>query len=239
MRKRFLRICFYTFSMYVATHIVVFILLPFVLLISFFSKKAMPIIKRRFVKILFFLVGKKPEVHGLENLEKGKAYLIIPNYPSFYASFALIGVFPDASIVANAFTAKIPLLGHFLKQMDTIFVDPKRIRSTMLAIDKGLKVNKGRNNVLIFPEGQRTPDGQIHAFKRGFTYFLRNSTLNLLPVTLNGFYQMKPMKRFYFDPDSNPQILLHKPISNSEVKQLSDTDLMTKAESIIAGSYKP
>ena len=58
------------------------------------------------------MVGKKPEVLGLENIEEGNAYLIVPNYPSFYAGFAMIGVFPETSIVAHAFILKVLLLGQ-------------------------------------------------------------------------------------------------------------------------------
>ncbi len=223
--------------MYIITHIVVFTVLPVGLLLAAINKKWIPKIKRWFARILFAIVGKKPEVIGLENIEDGKAYLILPNYPSFYASFAMMGVFPDAAVVAQAFTAKIPVLGYFLRQMGTMFVDPRRVQSTFHTIDRGMKSNGGKTSVLIFPEGQRTPDGQIKQFKRGFTYILRRSSLDLLPVTLNGFYQMKPVKRFYFDPVTKPEIILHEPITNAQAKKMSDGELIESAQNIILHTY--
>jgi 1-acyl-sn-glycerol-3-phosphate acyltransferase len=123
--------------------------------------------------------------------------------------------------------------------MGAIFVNPKRGRSALKAIDMGLKFVGGITSVLIFPEGQRTPDGQIHKFKRGFIYILKQSSLDLLPVTLNGFYRMKPMKRFYFDPDTKPEIIIHKSISNSRVREMSEKDLLEETTNIIGRFYRP
>jgi len=169
------------------------------------------------------------EVRDLEKVDPGSGYLIIFNYPSFYTMFLLMKLFPDASIIAAAFVSRIPLLGQFMKQIGTIFVDPKKGRKTYQAIEIALE--GGVESVIILPEGERTPDGHVQDFKRGFTYILKHSSLDLLPVTLNGFYTLKPVKRFYLDPDTNLEVVIHRPLRNSDIQKLTDRELRETAES--------
>ena len=234
--RRLIRIVLYTFSMYVVTHALVFMLLPFGILMVALAPGSIPKLKGWFTELLFSIVGKHLRVSGLGHMEEGKQYLIIANYPSFYASFALMNVFPEAAVVANAFIKNVPLLGLFMKRIGTIFVNPSKGRRTKRAIDLGLSEQEARS-IIIFPEGQRTPDGLIHTFKRGFTYILRGSSLGLLPVTLNGLYQLKPMKRLYLDPDAEPKMIIHPSLSNTRAREMKDKELLTAAMDTIQSAY--
>jgi len=239
MMKRVFGIFFSTLSMYLVTHLIVFLLLPFGLVLAIFNQnKALRWLKPKFVDILFLIVGKRIQITGEENLDVGTGYLIISNYPTFYTMFVLMKIFPDAFIVAKAFISKIPILGHFMKQIGTVFVDPKKGRSTE-SIGEALRKGSKAMSILILPEGERSPDGSIQRFRRGFVYILRNSTLDLLPVTLNGFYILKPMKRFYMNPFTNLEVRIHKPIPRMIIDQKADGELIEMAGSTIRGSYHP
>jgi 1-acyl-sn-glycerol-3-phosphate acyltransferase len=89
------------------------------------------------------------------------------------------------------------------------------------------------------PEGARTLDGKIHRFKRGFLYILRQSSLDLLPITLNGLYKLKPVKRLYLDPDAELEMVIHTPINNSVARQMTDEALLTTVHSLINSVYQP
>ncbi len=241
--KRSARITFYTFSMYVVTHIIVFTLLPIGLMVLTLDRKhshqnKIYEYKVRFVDWLLKIVRKQLVIRGLENVEDEKNYLIVANYPSFYTGFVLMKVFPKALIVVHAFMARIPVMGHFLKRVGTTFVDSKGPRSTKKVIDRMLREHKGRS-IIILPEGQRTYDGQIKRFKQGFTYILRNSSLDLLPITLNGFYQLKPINRKYIDPDAKLEFIVHKPISNAVIRDMDDEEIINMTIAIISESYRP
>jgi 1-acyl-sn-glycerol-3-phosphate acyltransferase len=134
---------------------------------------------------------------------------------------------------------KVPLLGQILGQLGTIFVQPGLAGQGKRAIDFHLNEHDIATSVIILPEGARTPDGEIHRFRRGFLYILRQSSLDLLPVTLNGLYQLKPIKRFHIDPDANLELIIHPPVSNSTVRQMSDEELLTLVHNIISSVYRP
>jgi 1-acyl-sn-glycerol-3-phosphate acyltransferase len=233
------RIVVFTLSMYIVTHLFVFVTLPFAILISYIDQERMPTLKQWFAKSLFAFVGKEMRVLGYDNVNPGHAYVIVANYPGFYAGFALIGAFPQASVVAHAFVKRVPLLGQILGRLGTIFVQPGKAGQGRRAIDFHLSKQDAAHSVIILPEGTRTPDGMIRGFRRGFVYILRQTSLDLLPVTLNGLYRLKPMRRFYLDPDAEPEIVIHAPVSNATARLLSDEELLTRVQNVIGSVYQP
>jgi len=63
--------------------------------------------------------------------------------------------------------------------------------------------------------------------------------MDLLPVTLSGFYRLKPLKRPYLDPDSDLEIVIHKPIDHSVVQGLENERLLKLTVETIKELYRP
>ena len=236
---RFGRILGYTLSMFFVTHLIVFLFLfPIGTPLIVVNRGNAPRIKKSVAGMLFTIIGQHLRVSGLENLEPGKNYVIVSNYPGSYAGFALMNIFPEASILVHAFLSKVPLVGLLLRTTGATFVQQKRFGRTRQAIDETIKRIENRS-IIILPEGGRSPDGRIHRFKRGFIYILRHSSMDLLPVTLRGFYTLKPKNRPYLDPDSELECVIHKPISHSDLESLDNRTLLKTTLDIIGSAYKP
>ena len=63
---------------------------------------------------------------------------------------------------------KWPLIGRWMRAMGCIFLDRKNARQGMKDMKNAMdKIKKGYSYV-IFPEGGRTPDGEVKDFKRKF-----------------------------------------------------------------------
>lgn len=224
--------------MYVVTHVIVFFLLPVGVALSILNRKTtLERLKPRLTRLLLAIVGKHYRVEGRQAVDPGRRYLIISNYPTFYTPFVLMALFPRASFIADAFMSRIPLLGHFMALNGAIFVDKANPRRSMQAIDAALERGTA-SDVIIFPEGGRTPDGEIHAFKRGFVYILKHSTLDLLPVTLNGFYRLKPKSRFYVDPDAELEVIVHHFVDNAAIKKMTDQEVLEMAGEMVKEGYR-
>ena len=237
--KRFVRILVYTISMYFITHLIVFFyLFPIGTTRILIDPKCTPRFRKQITGWLFAIIGQRLKVIGLDNLEKDKSYVIVSNYPGSYAGFALMYMFPNASIFVHSFLSRVPMVGFLLKSIGAIFVQQKKFGKTKRSIDKALEQIRDRS-FIILPEGGRSPDGSIRMFKRGFIYILRNSSMDLLPVTLRGFYRLKPLKRPYLNPDSDLEIVIHKPIDRSVVEDLDNERLLQLTVETIKKAYKP
>jgi len=237
--RRFGRILVYTISMYLVTHLIVFFyLFPIGTFRIIIEPKNSYHIKKSITGLLFTIIGKRLKVLGLGNIEPGKNYLIVSNYPGSYAGFALMNLFPDTSILVHSFLSRVPVVGFLLKSTGAIFVQQKRFGRTKQSIDERLKQGKNKS-IIILPEGGRSQDGSIRTFRRGFIYILRQSSMDLLPVTLRGFYSLKPLKRPYLDPDSDLEIVIHKTINRSIIENLDNERLLKLTVETIKEAYKP
>ena len=239
MTSRFIRLVLATLSMYIGTHLFVLVFLPFAIVASYLGRVGIPALKQRFVRSLFAIVGKELKIAGRENVQPDHEYVIISNYPSFYAGFALVGAFPYARIVAHAFMKRVPLVGQALSRVGAIFVQPGRNGLGRAAIDISLRDRAITPSIIILPEGARTPDGRIKRFRRGFIRILRQTSLDLLPVTLNGLHQLKPVRRIYADPAAELEMIIHPPVSHATMLQMSDDDVLKMAHDVIASVYRP
>ncbi len=236
--RRFIRIVYYTIVIYVVTHVIVLVLFPEWLARSLFSPASVGGLKTRFGKLLFKILNKNVTVSGLDNIENGTHYLIVTNYPSGYAGFVMMMLFPEASIVVHAFMSKIPVISNLLQRCGFIYARGGGFSETRNAFRK--MVNGGQTgSLIILPEGKPTPDGRIGEFKRGFIHILRNSPLDLLLVTLNGFNTLKQFMRFYLNPDTELDAVIHEPILHTTILTLSDEQLHKKTMAIIEADYRP
>ena len=237
--RRFGRILVYTLSMFLVTHLIVFFyLFPIGTVRIIANPKNVHHVKKSITELLFTIIGKRPKVLGLKNVDPEKNYLIVSNYPGAYAGFALMNVFPEASMLVHSFLSRVPIVGFLLKSTEATFVQQKRFGRTKRAIDDMLTVIENKS-IIILPEGGRSPDGSIRPFKRGFIYILRHNSMDLLPVTLRGFYSLKPLKRIYLDPDVDLEVIIHRPISRSLIKNMDDKELLKLTRDTIEGIYKP
>lgn len=60
----------------------------------------------------------------------------------------------------------------------------------------GSLADRGQS-VLIFPEGARTPDGQLHAFRSGVGLLATRLGIPVLPVKIEGLYELKAAQRHF------------------------------------------
>lgn len=98
---------------------------------------------------------------------------------------------------------------------------------------------KAQNNtVAIFPEGTRTLDGKLNSFYRGFIHLFRATGHDILPVTLNAFYKLKPKNRFYINFGSKLEVVIHPPIEGKLIVSESDEEIMNQVMSVIESANK-
>lgn len=189
----------------------------------------------------FLFAGKIIHYRGLENIQTGKAYLVVSNHGSMLDILALCTILRGhPAWVAKKSLLKVPLFGWALGNF-IIPIDRASLFNSSRALEKEtLNQMKGRKRwVFIFPEGTRTLDGRLQEFKRGFIKLLRGSNLDLLPVTLNGFYTMKPRNsQFYLNPSPKLEIVIHSPVSNETLSKMDDKTIVQITQDTIAGAYK-
>ena len=58
-----------------------------------------------------------------------------------------------------------------------------------------------------------------------------------MPVTLNGFFSLKPKPRMTINFSSKLEMVIHDPIKNKSLKNKSDVDIITHVKDVIESGY--
>jgi 1-acyl-sn-glycerol-3-phosphate acyltransferase len=183
-------------------------------------------------KSVFLALGKKTRIQGKENLAKGGNYIIIANHTSLFDIVAIMSFYPGVTWFGREYLLKIPLLGFYLRNTGYIPMKTANFRNTKKMLEQLVQKSNGRA-LAIFPEGTRTMNGKINRFHRGFVHVAKASKLDILPVTLNGFYSLKPKNRFYIDFSSKISVVIHKPVKNEELIMKSDDEIINIVKEVI------
>jgi 1-acyl-sn-glycerol-3-phosphate acyltransferase len=221
-------------ALYLFTGILVIILIPFAFLRM---RRAVRILMSFWAKSVFLIIGKKLHVEGKERIQKNGKYILIANHSSLFDIMAIISFFPGVSWFGHERLLKIPVFRQILKMTDYVPMKKVSIKNTKEMIDQLIMKSKG-HTIAIFPEGTRTLDGKINEFFRGFIHVLRASEINVLPVTLNGFYILKPKNRFYINFSSRISVIIHEPISRELLINKDDSEIITIVKEIIESALK-
>lgn len=214
--------------LYLFTALMVIAGLPFLYL------KIKPVVRammRFWAKGIFFLLGKKIEVKGKENLSHPGRYILVANHSSLFDIVAIVSVIPDIAWFGHERLMKIPVFRQVLILTDYIPMRKSTVRNTKEMIHD-LVTCSCKRNIAIFPEGTRTTNGKINDFYRGFIILLRTTSINIVPVTLNGFFRFKPKIRSYIDFSAHLEMVIHRPIESREIQNLPDNEIASKVRTV-------
>ena len=185
---------------------------------------------------VFLLMGKRLRIAGLENIDKKKQYVLVANHASLFDIMAIMAFHPGVSWFGHVRLTKIPVFKNLLKMINYIPVKRGSLSNTKTIVDQMLEKSKGLT-IAIFPEGTRTQDGQLNDFYRGFIHVLRNTQIELLPVTLNGFYDLKPKNRFFINFGTRINVVIHKPIEYQTLVEKNDQEIISAVKGVIESAY--
>jgi 1-acyl-sn-glycerol-3-phosphate acyltransferase len=170
----------------------------------------------------------KRRVEGLENIEKGKPYVVVINHQSMIDIMMLYLVPMVFRWVSKREVYRIPFFGRFLMFHGDIAIDRKQGSKAMRKVMEQGKMWLGRGvSVAIFPEGTRSKDGEIHRFKAGAFALAKDAGVNILPVIMEGSASMlKPSLKVNWRNEFVIRVL--PPVAAEEVAQADQNELMEK-----------
>jgi 1-acyl-sn-glycerol-3-phosphate acyltransferase len=188
-----------------------------------------------------YICGISYRVEGLENLPKDKNYIVVSKHQSAWETYFYLPLFQSFNGLCTTFVLKkellnIPIFGWGLKACGNIAIDRSLgIKSLKQTIKEAKDVVLGeKRNLVIFPQGTRTPinaDTTKYPYKIGFLAIAKELKLDLIPVALNtGKFWAKKQ----FCKKSGEVIIRILPkIDFNEVESKSKQEILDKIENII------
>jgi len=110
-----------------------------------------------------------------------------------------------------------PIVGWHLKRSGQVTIDQQNPSRSIGSIRAALKSLKAGMPLVIFPEGGRTPDGEIKPFLPGAFFLAIKAQLDIVPIALVGTYELLPMNTYHIKPRPL-EMRVGKPISTTGLK---------------------
>jgi 1-acyl-sn-glycerol-3-phosphate acyltransferase len=159
------------------------------------------------------ILGIKLEVSGLDGLDPRTAYIFMSNHLSVLDGPLLMAYLGrPCRVILKKSILRVPVLGTGMRYVGFVPVDRKRAKGGMKSIALAARLIEERGySFLIFPEGTRSRDGNVQAFRRGGFFLALASRAPIVPVTVRGTFELMPKGQLYARKGT-VRICFHAPV---------------------------
>lgn len=198
------------------------------LLVSLIDRKgnAQHRIARIWARGCVWASGSRLKVIGAENLHKHPVAVYASNHTSYMDTPVIFAALPfQFRILARKFLWPIPFIGWYLNRSGQIPIETNNPHATLSSLGAGAKALRGGMALFVFPEGRRTLDGELQPFLSGAAFLAIRAQLPLVPMALNGVYELLPIHTSHFFP-GELTLNVGEPIETAGMS-LRQTDALT------------
>lgn len=151
-------------------------------------------IARFWARTLVFVTGCSLTVRGEGNLRKCPVAVYASNHTSYMDTPVVFASLPfQFRILAKKELWPIAFIGWYLDRSGQIPIDTRNPRATLSSLGVGVKALRSGMPLFVFPEGGRTPNGELQSFLSGAAYLAIRAQVPLVPIALSGVYELLPM----------------------------------------------
>jgi 1-acyl-sn-glycerol-3-phosphate acyltransferase len=152
---------------------------------------------RNWGRDVLWAAGVPVRLEGLENLATDEPQIVVANHQSWFDVFALAAHLP----VRYRFVAKkeldMPVFGRAWKACGHVSVDRGNREVAIAAMNQAWReIHEDKLTMVLFPEGTRSPDGKLKAFKKGAFVLAVQGQVPIVPVAVVGSRDIMPKGRF-------------------------------------------
>jgi 1-acyl-sn-glycerol-3-phosphate acyltransferase len=162
--------------------------------------------------------GVRIKCQGLENLQGEQGFVIISNHCSILDIPTIIAALPvPVRFIAKKSLIWFPFFGWILYLSGHVLIDRQKAQAILKSLKQTTALLKEKISVVVFPEGTRSPNGEVQEFKSGGFLIARQSKAPLVPVTISGTYSMLPRRGWCFWP-GEITLTIGRPLSTQRLR---------------------
>jgi 1-acyl-sn-glycerol-3-phosphate acyltransferase len=152
-------------------------------------------VARRWVRWVLRTCGIRVEVDGLENVLRDRPCVYMSNHQSTFDIVAIVSALPVAwRFVAKRELTWIPFFGWALALGHQVIVDRKDREASVRSLARAAECVRAGANVIIFPEGTRSPDATLREFKSGGFHLALQAGVPIVPIAVSGTWRISPKR---------------------------------------------
>jgi len=178
-------------------------------------------------------------ISGRENVPQG-ACIFVSNHQSMVDVLAAYATRLPYLFVSKRENFWVPFLGWTMWVNGYVSLRRRHLPSIFKMLRRCEEHLKSGRNLYVFPEGTRSPDGQLIPFYRGAFWMSARYKVPIVPVVIEGTGQILPKRQLYISPRP-VTIRVLRPIEPSEadfdsfrLRDLVHERMATELESVRA-----
>ncbi len=149
---------------------------------------------RLWAGLLMAAIASKVTVCGRERVDSTKPRLYAANHLSAIDIPLLYRYLPvQFRIVAHRLVFRVPLIGWYLRWSGALEIAPESLALSRKALREAVATLRRGRDLVIFPEGERSPTGEMLPFKRGAFFAAVHAKADVVPVAIFGTYEGLPV----------------------------------------------
>jgi len=186
-------------------------------------------------RMALWLAGVRLDVCGVEKIPAEGARVFMPNHQSNCDPPALVAVLPRLRFIAKREFFRVPVLGSVMRACGFIPLERQNRERAIAAVEQAVDALKAGHSFLAFPEGTRSPDGRLQAFKKGVFVMAIKAGVPIVPISISGATAIMPKGKFAMRP-GRVRITVHDPIPTASLC-LDDRETLSKLtrQAVVSG----
>jgi 1-acyl-sn-glycerol-3-phosphate acyltransferase len=166
------------------------------------------------------------EVIGREFIPADTGVILMPNHESHLDPPLMMDLSPvPVRFIAKASLFRIPFLGWAMWSAGMVPIDRSNQQKAFASIARATAMIKAGKNILVFPEGTRTPDGEMKPFKKGGFVMAVRGGVPIVPVGIAGTRRIMP-PGLMIENSGSAVVVLGAPIDTTGYDEDSKAALM-------------
>jgi len=183
-------------------------------------------VARTWARTMLLFAFSPVEVVGAEKLRDAPTAVYASNHLSYMDTPVLFARLPfQFRILAKGGLWKVPFVGWYLHRSGQVPIHSGSPRSMIAGLLRGVKTLQSGIPLVVFPEGARTPTGDLQSFASGGAFMAIRAGVPLVPLALIGTYDLLPIHTYSLRPRPL-KIIVGDPIPTDNLTT-KDADALT------------
>lgn len=234
---RFLASCYFWFELFFISALLFPVSCLIFLLTLPFDRRQVAV--HKFSCAWSFIVLKanfmwRTRVSGKKNIDRKETYIMVSNHQSGADIIVLYLLWSTYKWVAKKSLYAVPFIGWNMYLNRYITVDRVSKSSMRRMLTEATKTLKSGCSVMIFPEGTRSKDGRLQAFKTGAFHLALENGMPILPIVIKGTFKAIRKGGFLVNKNHNIEVKVLPPIPFSAIKGMDPKDVTRMVHEIMA-----
>ncbi len=203
------------------------------------KRRANRTIAVRWARLIARMTPMRVIVEGDDQIDPERSYVVVANHVSQYDIPLIYGYSGlDLRWVMKAEIGKLPFIAQGCRALGHIFIDRANPDQARAAINCAVADLPRGTGVLFFPEGTRSRDGRLMAFRKGAFRVSADRGLPILPMTVVGTRELLPPGSLRIRPGT-VRLIVHPPIEpGAGPRDEVVADLSARTRVAIAGPLR-